>query len=87
MTRIANAEKTGIPPNLWPPALELPDGRWLSQTGAIIDYLSPKFSLAGYAKDNVDLDEDQKAFSRAKNLQLFLTNLDLATGVSTVHSR
>ena len=46
--RIAGPEMVGIPPNAWPPALELPNGKWLGQTAAIVDYLSPKLGLAGY---------------------------------------
>jgi glutathione S-transferase len=82
MTRIKDVNIVGIPPNLWPPALELPDGKWLSQTGAIISYLAPKFGLAGYAKDAADIDEDEKAYLKAKSLQLFLTVLDMLVEVS-----
>lgn len=86
MARIANPEIVGIPLNLWPPALELPNGKWLSQTGLIISYLSPKLGLAGYAKDNADLDEDEKTFLNAKNTQLFLTILDMMVEVGVVYS-
>lgn len=86
MDKIADPEVTGTPLNLWPPALELPNGKWLSQTAAIVDYLSPKLGLAGYAKDDANADEEDKAFSRTKNLQLVLTALDLATEVSVVRS-
>lgn len=82
MTRISDPEVVGIPPNLWPPALELPNGKWLSQTGVIINYLSPKLGLAGYATDDTSLDEDDKSFLSAKNTQLFLTILDLVVEVS-----
>jgi len=85
MTRVSDPEIVGIPPNLWPPALEFPDGKWLSQTGVIIDHLSPKFGLAGYAKDDVDLDEDEKAFLRVKNAQLLFTALDMVVEVHNVH--
>lgn len=81
MTRIASPEIAGIPQNLWPPALELPNGKWLSQSGVIISYLSPKLGLAGYAKDDKDLDEEEKAFLNAKNAQLVFTTLDLAVEV------
>ena len=87
MERIVDPKTTGIPSNLWPPALELPNGKWLSQTGAIVDYLSPKLGLAGYVKDDANLDEEEKTFSRAKNLQLVLTALDLSVEVSVVRSR
>ena len=81
MTRIVDPEIVGIPPNLWPPALELPNGKWLSQTGAIINYMSPKLGLAGYAKDDPNLDEDEKSFLNAKSTQLFLTVLDMTVEV------
>lgn len=87
MTRIANPDTVGIPQNLWPPALELPNGKWLSQTGVIVNYLSPKLGLAGYAKDNVNLDEDEKAFLSAKSLQLFFTVMDMMVEVSVLCSR
>ena len=86
MTRIANPDTVGIPQNLWPPALELPNGKWLSQTGVIVNYLSPKLGLAGYAKDNVNLDEDEKAFLSAKSSQLILTVLDMMVEVSVIYS-
>ena len=86
MTRITKPEIVGIPPILWPPALELPNGKWLSQTGLIISYLSPKLGLAGYAKDDANLDEDEKAFLNAKNTQLVLTALDMLVEVSVIHS-
>lgn len=86
MSRIAKPKTAGIPPNLWPPALELPNGKWLSQTGVIVDYLSPKLGLAGYAKDDASLDDDEKAFLKAKNAQLFFTILDMAVEVSVDRS-
>jgi glutathione S-transferase len=85
MPRIANPETTGIPPNLWPPALELPNGKWLSQTGVIVDYLSQKLGLAGYAKDDALLDDEEKAFLRAKQAQLVFTVLDMTCEVHNVH--
>lgn len=85
MTRIIDPEVVGIPPNLWPPALELPNGKWLSQTGVIVDYLSSKLGLAGYPKDDKDIDEDEKVYLKAKHAQLFLTNMDLAVEVSIIY--
>lgn len=85
MTRITDTEVVGIPPNLWPPALELPNGKWISQTGVIVAYLAAKLGLAGYPKDDKDLDEEEKDYLKAKNAQLFLTNLDLAVEVHSVH--
>ena len=82
MTRISDPVVAGTPPNLWPPVVELPNGKWLGQTGVIINYLSPKLGLAGYAKDDSDLDEDEKAFLNAKNTQLVLTALDMLVEVS-----
>lgn len=82
MTRIADPNNVGYPQNLWPPVLELPNGKWLGQTGVIVDYLSSKLGLAGYAKDDANLDEDEKEFLRAKSLQLFLTVLDMVVEVS-----
>ena len=87
MTRIVDPEIVGIPPNLWPPVLELPNGKWLGQTGVIMNYLSPKLGLAGYAKDDTDLDEDEKVFLSAKTSQLVFTALDLLVEVSAVDSR
>jgi len=85
MQRITNPETTGIPPNLWPPALELPNGKFLGQTGVIVDYLSPRLGLAGYAKDDAHLDDDEKAFLRAKQSQLVFTVLDMAVEAHNVH--
>ncbi|KAF9651616.1 glutathione S-transferase C-terminal-like protein [Thelephora ganbajun] len=85
MTRVCDPGTVGIPPNLWPPALELPNGKWLGQTGVLVNYLSPKLGLAGYAKDDTDLDEDEKAYLSAKNAQLFFTVLDLFDEVHKVH--
>jgi len=85
MPRIADPGGAGNPPNLWPPALELPNGKFLSQTGVIIDYLSPKLGLAGYAKDDASLDEEETAFLKAKHTQLFLTILDMTVEVHNVH--
>jgi len=85
MTRISNPEIVGIPPNLWPPSLELPNGRWLSQTGVIINYLSPKLGLAGYAKEDSDLDEEEKVFLNAKNTQLALTVIDMMVEFHNTH--
>lgn len=87
MPKITNPARAGIPPNLWPPALELPNGKLLSQTGVIIDYLSPKLGLAGYAKDDANLDEEEKVFLQAKNSQLVFTVLDMAVEVSVGHFR
>jgi glutathione S-transferase len=87
MTRIIDPETVGIPPNLWPPALELPNGKWLSQTGVIVDYLSQKFGLAGYPKDGKDLDEEEKVFLSAKHAQVLFTILDLTVEVSVPDSR
>lgn len=87
MHRISDPESVGIPPNLWPPALELPNGKWLSQTGVIVDYLSPKLGLAGYAKDDADLDDEEKDFRRAKNAQLLFTVLDMSVEVSVFRFR
>lgn len=84
MSRIVDPEVVGTPPNLWPPALELPDGKWLSQTGVIVDYLSSKLGLAGYPKDT-DLDEEEKAFLKAKHAQLLFTALDVAVEAHNVH--
>jgi len=84
MTRISDPQTVGNPPNLWPPALELPNGKWLSQTGVIINYISPGLGLAGYAKD-ADLDEDEKSYLNAKHLQLFLTIADMMVEAHNVH--
>jgi len=81
MTRIADPDIVGIPQNLWPPALELPNGKWLSQTAVIVNYLSQKLGMAGYAKDDANLDEDEKAFLSAKSSQLFFTALDMVVEV------
>jgi len=86
-TRVSDPEIAGFPQNLWPPALELPNGKWISQTGVIVNYLSPKLGLAGHATDNADLDEDEKRFLHAKNAQLFFTVLDMTVEASRVYSR
>lgn len=42
--------------------------------------------MAGYAKDDASLDEDEKAFLSAKSSQLFFTVLDMIVEVGVVYS-
>jgi glutathione S-transferase len=61
-------------PHFAPPCLELPCGKYISQTPAILGYLAFKFGLDGTGDVG---SEDDKAIARAQVLQLALTALDL----------
>jgi len=70
-------------PHFAPPCLELPCGRYISQTAAILSYLAPKLGLDGTS--DIQGSEDDKAIVRAQVLQLVMTALDLNNEVHDVH--
>lgn len=79
------------PPHFAPPVLELPSGKFLSQTPAILNYLAPKLGLAGekgnLLKGAVEDDEEREAaeFERASVNQLVLTALDCCVEAHDAH--
>lgn len=79
------------PAHFAPPVLELPSGRFLSQTPAILNYLAPKLGLAGekgnLLKGAVEDDEvhEQAEFERATVNQLTLTCLDVLVEAHDSH--
>ncbi|KAH9836270.1 glutathione S-transferase C-terminal-like protein [Rhodofomes roseus] len=88
---ITDPAKVGYPPHLAPPVLELPSGRFLSQTPAILSYLAPKFKLAGEKGSRVveaGLSEEEREEAeeeRATVSQLTLTALDICNEAHDVH--
>jgi glutathione S-transferase len=54
---ITDPKKVGSPSHFAPPCLELPNGKFISQTAAILGYLAPKLGLDG---TNEVEDEDDK---------------------------
>lgn len=64
----------GTPPHFAPPCLELPNGKYVSQTAAILGYLTPKLGLDG--TKGIE-DEEDKAIASAQVTQLVCTVLDL----------
>ncbi|RPD54890.1 glutathione S-transferase C-terminal-like protein [Lentinus tigrinus ALCF2SS1-7] len=44
---LTKTEKIGTPPHFAPPALQLPSGRVISQTPAILNHIGPRCGLAG----------------------------------------
>lgn len=79
MTTIGDATKTGGIPHFAVPALELPNGKFLSQTPAILNYLAPKLGLDGSKglKGDEKEDMEEKELVRSWVNQLVLTALDL----------
>lgn len=74
--------KTGVPPHLAVPILEVQNGAnrfYLSQTPAILHYLAPKLGLDG-EQPGVDPE-----VTRSQVLQLALTGLDWAVEAHDVH--
>jgi glutathione S-transferase len=73
----------GSPPHFAPPCLELPSGKYLSQTSAILDYLAAKLGLDGSAgvvgeeEEEEEEEEEDKMLVRSHVNQLVLTALDL----------
>lgn len=71
---IGDPDKVGGCPHFAPPALELPSGRFLSQTPAILNHIAPKLGLDG--TKGIE-DEEEKEEVRSLVNQLVLTALDL----------
>lgn len=88
---ITDPAKVGHPPHFAPPALELPSGRFLSQTPAILNYLAPRLKLAGEQGSRFlehglsDEEREQAEEERAVVSQLTLTALDLCNESHDVH--
>ena len=91
LSTITDPAKVGHPPHFAPPALELPSGRFLSQTPAILNYLAPRLKLAGemgnraLERDLSDAEREQADEERATVSQLTLTALDLCNESHDVH--
>lgn len=79
MPTIGDATKTGGIPHFAVPALELPNGKFLSQTPAILNYLAPKLGLDGSKglKGEEKEDVEERELVRSWVNQLVLTALDL----------
>lgn len=74
LSNITEVSKYGTPPHFAPPCLELPNGKFISQTPAILGYLIPKLDLDGTQGLT---DEEDKAIARAHVMQLICSVLDL----------
>ena len=77
---ITDVSKVGFPSHFAPPCLELPNGRYLSQTPAILDYLALKLGLDGSGSVVAGVEEEdveEKVLLRAQVNQLVLIALDL----------
>ncbi|OJT12123.1 hypothetical protein TRAPUB_11348 [Trametes pubescens] len=100
MSTLASPSKVGTPPHFAPPALQLPSGRVLSQTGNILNHIAPRCGLAGMhgnalnthgeaaceALRALDADALEKAEEeRAVVHQLTLTALDVQNETHDVH--
>ena len=91
LSTITDPAKVGHPPHFAPPALELPSGRFLSQTGAILNYLAPRLKLAGEKGNRAlerelgDAEREEAEEQRATVSQLTLTALDLCVESHDVH--
>lgn len=79
--RLMKTLHSSAPPHFAPPVLELPSGRLISQTSAILNHLAPHFGLAGekgsLLRGNVDDDVREEAEEERSSVnQLVLTGLD-----------
>jgi len=85
---ITDVSKVGFPPHFAPPCLELPNGKCVSQTPAILDYLALKLGLDGSGSVTAGAEEDveeEKVLLRAQVNQLVLIALDLNNETHDVH--
>ncbi len=97
---LADAARIGHPPHFAPPALQLPSGRVVSQTAAILNLIAPRCGLAGAAGSKLNVltpegraalkalsdDELERAEEeRAAVSQLVLSALDWQTEVHDTH--
>lgn len=80
--------QAGQPPHFAPPMLELPSGRTLSQTPAILNHIAPKLGLAGelgsklaQAETLSEEERERAEEERSAVNQLVLTALDLSNEV------
>ncbi|KAI0918406.1 hypothetical protein AcV5_002405 [Taiwanofungus camphoratus] len=84
--------QAGQPPHFAPPMLELPSGRTLSQTPAILNHIAPKLGLAGelgsklaQAETLSEEERERAEEERSAVNQLVLTALDLSNETHDVH--
>lgn len=94
MPTLSDPSKTGGIPHFAVPALELPNGKFLSQTPAILDYLALKLGLDGSKglkerekeekEEKGKEDVEEREVVRSWVNQLVLTALDLNNEVSFV---
>ncbi|KAI0760491.1 glutathione S-transferase C-terminal-like protein [Fomes fomentarius] len=86
---LTSAAHIGAPPHFAPPALQLPSGRVLSQTPAILHHIAPRCGLAGPRGNTLD-DGWVERLARAEEErsvvnQLTLTALDWSDEAHDVH--
>lgn len=92
ISTITDPSKSSAPPAFAPPALQLPSGRFISQTAAILNHIAPKFGLAGEkwsesvkeGKSGTSAGEEAEEERSAIN-QLVQTALDLNTEAHNTH--
>jgi len=85
VSTLTNPGKVGHPPHFAPPALKLPSGRFISQTGAILNHIAPKFGLAG-EKGSKGLEGGEEGEEERSSVnQLVLTALDLCLESHDTH--
>ncbi|KAJ3488827.1 hypothetical protein NLI96_g2547 [Meripilus lineatus] len=86
---LTTPSKSSHPPHFAPPALKLPSGRFISQTGAILNHVAPKLGLAGEKGNKVgkttgaeweEAEEERSAIN-----QLVLTCMDLTLEIHDTH--
>ncbi|PCH35102.1 glutathione S-transferase C-terminal-like protein [Wolfiporia cocos MD-104 SS10] len=86
--------RIGAPPHFAPPALELPSGRVISQTAAILNHIAPKFGLAGArgsklagegAKELSEEEREAAEEERSTVNQLVQTALDVNNDAHDTH--
>ncbi|KAG8880229.1 hypothetical protein FRB98_005272 [Tulasnella sp. 332] len=76
-----NVLKSGFPPHFAPPMLQVPSGQMISQTSNILNYIAPKFDLAG----TQGLSGEEAEVRRAHVNQLVLTVLDVNDEGHEIH--
>nr|AWK67869.1 glutathione transferase-like protein [Sparassis latifolia] len=92
MSTLRNPSKIGHPPHFAPPALELPSGKVISQTTAILNHIAPKLGLAGElgsklaGEEQLSAEDRERAEEERSTVnQLVLTGMDLCVEAHDVH--
>jgi len=92
LSTLRDVGKVGYPPHFAPPALELPSGKMISQTAAILNHIAPKLGLAGElgsklgGEAQLSADEREKAEEERSTVnQLVMTALDLNNEAHDAH--